>query len=485
MKISIPKVRFVRYDYSEINVIPKKYSKYLTDMNYLYASGSADVFRGRDKEINRIFNTFLKTRNTNVVLLGDNGVGKSCTVQAAVHKVLKKKCPKELRYHHFIYLDIEKMLIASQVSKTQSNKENIGEVFDFLTSYSNLIVVIDQIHLIANSRPLLYLLSILLKISNVKVIGMSTEEDFYTYFMYETKILSMFDVIPILEPKPRKIYTMISEYLKVLENAHGVTISKDLVEYIVSVSSAFSSDISNPGLAVNFIEKSMIVAKRHKHKEVTKGDINTNFNFDYELYNKMSPEDKTITAYHEAGHFIVSKMSEHIKNYKTTAITIVPAENFLGVTMFEFEPEKQTSCDSDYFIDNIATDLAGRVAEMILKGNSRKAKLTSGAYADLKNATQTARNIITEFGMIENCGHNMTYFCNYDLSDLALLSEERKKMIDHETKKLIEEAFNRANKILNENRELLDLIAQELLSNEVLDEKDLDRLCNQVSNATK
>ena len=78
------------------------------------------------------------------------------------------------------------------------------------------------------------------------------------------------------------------------------------------------------------------------------------------------------------------------------------------------------------------------------------------------------------------CLQNITFFCNYDLSDFALLSEERKKLIDTETQKIIEVAYVRAEKILTDNRKLLDIIAKALLENEVLDEKDLDRLCNQM-----
>ena len=140
-----------------------------------------------------------------------------------------------------------------------------------------------------------------------------------------------------------------------------------------------------------------------------------------------------------------------------------------------------SSCDLDYFIDNIATDLAGRVAETLMHGNANSSKFTSGAYSDLKNVTQTARDIITEYGMIDSVG-NMTVFCNYDLSDLALLSEERKQLIDKETQKLINMAYRRAESILMENRKLLDAIANALLENEVLDEKDLDSLCNQNAN---
>lgn len=481
IRICIPRIRSkpVATNYRTANVVPKKYQDMFGDMNNVLSKHDTDVYRGREKEVHRIFNCLLKSINPNLIILGEHGVGKTAVVNSVVHHVTKRKCPKELRKHHFILWDIEKTL-AKLSSEDTKIERNLEDFIDFLVSYDNLVVVIDQVHLVATSNLLMYYFSVLLRNSNVKVIGICTETEFYAYFANQTKLFSMVETITIAEPKSKEIYPMIYDYIKVLINRHKVFISEEMVNYIVSVSNAFSTMvISNPGLVLNYIEKSMIVAKRRKHSTVTKEDINSNFNFDYKLYNAMSDEDKKITAYHEAGHFIVSKMSENIKNYKTTAITIVPAENFLGVTLFEFEPEKQTSCDSDYFIDNIATDLAGRVAETILHGNTSKTKFTSGAYSDLKNATQTARDVITEYGMIESCGQHMTVFCNYDLSDLALLSEERKQLIDKETQKLIDIAYKRAESILMENRELLDAIANALIENEVLDEKDLDTLCNQ------
>lgn len=479
MKIAIPKIRVVRLKGSEINFVPKKFDEYILDMNYTLNLHAKDVFHGRNNEIKRIFNSLLKTQNANIMVLGENGVGKSALVQATIHKVIQGKCPKELRNHHFLYWDVERML-ANLAGKDEDAIKLIGETFQFLTTYNNFVVVIEDVHLVAASMLLRYYFLYMLKLPTLKVIGITTEEDFYDYFAYESKILSSVDIINVKEPKAKKVYPMIRDYLVYLESRQGVRISRDLVEYTVSVSTAFSSECCNPGRTINYIEKSMISAKMHKRNQVTKEDINSNFNFDYELYNNMSPEDKKITAYHEAGHFIVAKLSENIKNFKTTAITIIPAEDFLGVTMFEFEPEKQTHCDADYFIDNIASDLAGRVAEIILQGEGKKIRLTSGAFSDLKNATQTARNIVTEFGMIESCGQNMTYFCNYDLSDYALLSEERKVTIDKETQNLINNAFERAMFILKSNRKLLDVIANALLENEVLDEKDLDALCAQV-----
>lgn len=273
---------------------------------------------------------------------------------------------------------------------------------------------------------------------------------------------------------------MIKKVIERLSQRHGVTISRELVEYIISLSGAFSIDISNPELTLDIVEKSMIFAKKRKQKVVTKQDINKNLNFDYELYNSMTLNDKKATAYHEAGHFIVNKLSDNIKNLKTTAITIVPAENFLGVTTFEFEPEKQLSCDFDYYIDNIAVDLAGRVAETIFYGVSSKKIYTSGANADLISATNTARAIITEFGMVEGIGENMSLLGNYNFSDFSLLSDNNKNQINNETSKLVKIALERAEKILYSNIKLLEKLVEELLNNDVLDEKDLDKICREV-----
>ena len=475
MKICIPKIRIVREKYSTIDIVPKKLRSYLVDMNHYFNNVNGDVFRGRNKEVERIFDSLLKPHKPNVLLVGDHGVGKKATVQIAVYKILKNKCPNALKNYHFIRFNIEKMLIALQ----NDNENSIVEIINFLSSYTNIVVVIDQIHLMSYSTVLAYYIKKLFKMHNVGVIGIATQEEFSNLSENQNKILSMLDIIPIEEPKSDKIYPMIKQYLKSYEKAYNISIPEDIVCYMVSVSSAFSTNMSNPGLVMNLIDKSIVVAARNKHTTITRDDVNYNFNFKYDLYNKMSYHDKQITAYHEAGHFIVFKLSDNIKNYKITAITIVPAEDFLGINLLEFNQEKQTHLDADYFIDDIASDLAGRVAELILQGNGENVKYTANAASDLKHATRTARAIVTEYGMIKSCGENLTYFCEYDLSDLMLLSEERKKIIDREVQNIIKIAYERAQKILTENRELLDAIAKSLMENDVLDERDLKKICDQ------
>lgn len=476
MKLKFPKLIRTPINYSTINVVPYSYREYLIDMNNVYCNVDSSVLLGRDKEINRINNCFFKTKNANAILLGDHGVGKTALVQKLVTNVLKRKCPKEMYNWHFLYLDVE-YLLAMLPSKARERK--IEGIMDFIVSYNNLVIIIDNVHLVQADYLLSYHFSNLVKQPHVKILGMSTYEDFYYYFELDKKTRARLEIIPILEPKPDEIYPMIYKLVHRLEQTHKVTISKKLIRYIVSVSAAFSTELYNPALTVEIIEKSMIVAKRKHQKAVTKKAINYNFNFDYNMYKKMSLEDKEIIAYHEAGHFIVGKLSENIRNCKTTAITIIPAEDFLGVTMFEFEPEKQTSLDMNYYIDQLAIDLAGRMAEIIyFKSDDR---ISSGAKSDLENATETARQIVTEFGMYSECGKNMAYLgSKNDITNLFLLSEDIKNNIDKATKELIQKAKKRAEEILNQNLILLDRIAHELISNEVLDENDLNRICKEV-----
>lgn len=480
MKLTIPKLyRKLSENYVTANVVPFNYYPYLFDLNYLYSRVDSSVILNRDKEIDRIFNCLLRDKKRNAILIGDHGVGKTATLQKLVSKVLKGDCPDELKNYHFVCLDVQHIL-ANIEERTMIKK--LKSIMDFVTSCNNLVLVIDQVHLVQGSYILSYYFSSVIKSSNVGVIGITTEEDFYDYFEFDPKTRCRLELIPIKEPKAKKIYSMVKLIIKRLEKRHGVTITKELVEYIISVSGAFSTEICNPELTIDIVEKSMIYAKRNKDKSVTKAHINKNFNFDYELYNSMNQEDKKIVAYHEAGHFIVNKISENIRNMKTTAVTIVPSEDFLGVTTFEFEPEKQMSCDRSYYVDNIAVDLAGRVAETILHGDGTK-RYTSGANADLTSATNTARAIITEFGMIEECGENMALLGNYDFSDFSLLSDDNKQQINEQSQKLVNEALKRATDILTENKVLLERIAEELLKNEVLDEKDLDKICEEVKNS--
>lgn len=462
-------------NYSTFDVVPYKYSPYLFDLNYIYSTSNYNLIVGRNKEITKIFNYFLKESKRNAILLGEHGVGKTAILQKIVAMTTKGVCPQELKDLHYVYFDVQ-AVIANINAKNVTKK--INDIFNFILKHSNLVVVIDQIHLMQVSDLLSYYFSLLVKQKHICILGLTTENEFYEFFELDTKTQARLNIINVEEPEPKKIYPMIRKVVKKLEERHNVRITKPMIEYIINVSGAYRSQLAEPELTLDIIEKSMINAKRANISQVTRKEINKNFNFNYELYRKMAINDKKIIAYHEAGHFVVSHTSENIKDFKTTAITIVPGEDFLGITTFQFEPEKQLLCDINYFIDNIAVDLAGRVAEKILGNN-----YSSGADSDLRKATNTARAIITQFGMLESYGENMALVDDNNFLSLSLLSDENKAKINEETTKLIAKAYERAKQLLSDNMTLLERVANELLNNEILDEVDLRRICKEVEKA--
>ena len=178
-KIKIPKIELVTSG-SSANVVPYKYYPYLFDMNSVCAQVTSNILHGRKRVIDRIYNCLLKSKNGNVFLLGEHSVGKTATVQMVIENVLKKKCPKEMRNYHFLYLDIEQIL---SKLPNKSVERKLKSIIKFITSYNNFVVVIDQVHLVQANDLLSYYFSLLAKQTHVKILGMSTEEEFYKYFL--------------------------------------------------------------------------------------------------------------------------------------------------------------------------------------------------------------------------------------------------------------------------------------------------------------
>ena len=182
----------------------------------------------------------------------------------------------------------------------------------------------------------------------------------------------------------------------------------------------------------------------------------------------QTEDDKKLTAYHEAGHAIVS-LNEKADDPIHKA-TILPRGRALGMVMTLPERDKYSQ-NREYMKSQIAKAMGGRVAEEIIFGHN---KVTSGAMSDIKAATSTAKHMVTEAGMSELLGP-LSYGDNQDEVFLGRsvarnqqMSEETQKKVDSEVKKLVDEGYNRAKKILNEKIEDLHKLAKTLLLYETL-----------------
>ncbi len=185
----------------------------------------------------------------------------------------------------------------------------------------------------------------------------------------------------------------------------------------------------------------------------------------------MRKEDLLMTAYHEAGHAIVGRnVPEHDPVYK---VSIMPRGGALGVTMFL--PERDLySASKDKLESQISGLFGGRIAEAMIYG---KNKVTTGASNDIERATQLARNMVTKWGLSDKLGP-MDYGDNqgYMGTQSKPMSEEMAKMIDNEIRAVIDKNYQRAEKILQENIEILHNMAQALMDWETIDKFQIDKL---------
>jgi cell division protease FtsH len=190
----------------------------------------------------------------------------------------------------------------------------------------------------------------------------------------------------------------------------------------------------------------------------------------------LSDEEKKLTAYHEAGHTVVSLMisgSDPIHK-----VTIVPRGRALGL-MMSLPDKDRYGQTKEWLIGRLAISFGGRVAEEIVFGPE---KITTGAGSDIQQATDIARRMVTMFGMSERVGmmavgdQEHEIFLGREMSQRRAVSERTAEVVDDEVKRFLDEAFDKARKILTDNRDLLDRIALTLLDRETVDRDDLDLL---------
>jgi len=190
----------------------------------------------------------------------------------------------------------------------------------------------------------------------------------------------------------------------------------------------------------------------------------------------MSEEEKTMTAYHEAGHAIVGRMvPEHDPVYK---VSIIPRGRALGVTMYL--PEQDRVSHSKQHLESMISSLyGGRLAEKIIFGAE---KVTTGASNDIERATEIARKMVTQWGLSDKMGPQLyadeegEVFLGRSSAKSTSMSDETARLIDSEIKVLINRNYERAEKILNDNIDVLHSMKDALMKYETIDALQIDDL---------
>ncbi len=195
----------------------------------------------------------------------------------------------------------------------------------------------------------------------------------------------------------------------------------------------------------------------------------------------MNDHDKRVTAYHEGGHALVAAAMNHTD--PVTKVTILPRGRALGYTMV-MPAEDRYSKTRNQLLDNLAYAMGGRVAEEIVFGDP-----STGASNDISQATDIARQMVTEYGMstevgsVRLAGSSGEVFMGRDMGHGRDYSERVAAMVDSEVRQLMDRAMREATEALNTNRAVLDELAEQLLEKETLLEAELAALFSRVQKA--
>ena len=180
----------------------------------------------------------------------------------------------------------------------------------------------------------------------------------------------------------------------------------------------------------------------------------------------MTPHEKKVVAYHEAGHAVVAHLCEH--SDPVQKVTIVPRGGAGGYVWRVAEKDRLLAKRA-YFLDNIAVALGGRIAEELVFGD-----ISNGAAMDIQQLTQMARAMVTRYGMSEKMGplqfgqQDELVFLGRDLAEQRDYSEEVAEEIDAEVQELVSAAYTRVRALLSENIDMLHKVANALLERETL-----------------
>ena len=265
--------------------------------------------------------------------------------------------------------------------------------------------------------------------------------------------------LPDLEER-KAIFNVHIRPLKLAKNVN--------IEFLAKQTPGFSgADIAN------VCNESALIAARADHQSITKKDFMDAIDRiigGLEKKNKVvTPNERKVVAFHEAGHASISWLLEYA--HPLVKVTIVPRGKSLGAAWYLPEERQLTSVNQ--MLDEMTATLGGRAAEQVVFG-----QVSTGALNDLERVTKQAFAMVAYYGFSNEIG-NISFYDSTGQQDYAFnkpFSEKTNEVIDKEVRLLVEKCYNKAIKILTENREGLNKLAKKLLDKEVIFGDDLETI---------
>lgn len=455
--------------------IPSSLTSCCENFNQKFTKGEKSDILGRDKEKKQLWNIFSKKTKSNAILVGGPGVGKTAIIEAITQDIVNEDCPKRFIGYSVISFDIEASVAGTKYRGEFEAK--VAMLKKFIEQTKKVILFIDEIHrtlgvgaVEGSSNDLSGALKSTLARDDVIVVGTTTTEEYRRFISSDGAFKRRFETVMVKEPKRADVKLMVKRKIETLEKFHGVKLEEDLLEYIITASSCFNSNSSNPDRTLDLADRTMAIAENVGDMVVTKEHIKKVFEDAYEKLYSMDKKVKEIIAYHETAHYVVSRVTKTYEEYEMIAVSIVPTNESLGVNIPELK-EDIVLKDRAAFIADICLRLAGRVIEKMKFNN-----VDSGAASDLKIATSIAKELVMCYGMDNEFG-NISFV--YDDEQIMGNSEKYENQINKKVIEILKEATEKTKVILKDNMEFVDLVANALIEKSLLTKEDLDLLYEQ------
>ena len=470
------------------DIIPKELREYFYDYTMCLKYSDSKSIVGRKNEIDKCWFHLSQELRNNVFLIGQPDVGKTAIACELARRINAGDCPEKLKNKRFITINADALhmlflknekaenvisaITLGGKSKISEAERVLQKIEEFFEEHKEEIILFvdDSIYMLYNYN-MLRMLYYIIKDANIPFIATSLPKEFEMYFLRNPRISKFLNYIYVDEIPEYKMKPVIDSFIKYFKAYYeDIGISDKIIKMAIYTSSLDKGVSANPGRTINIVRKAFAEAERRNKKYVDRKCILSCYDINLDEYDSVDKRKISKTAYHEAGHYLGHKLLNRVKDIKTNCVSILPMMNWRGININTYDSREYVIQSADYYKDLIAICLAGRVAETIVNNNN----YTIGAIGDLQSVDYYANIIVTRCAL-NNKGKykNRVYNHNNDFR----LSEEKKEYLDDEIQEVIDEGLARAEKMINDNKELLKIIAEKLIKEEILTTEELDRIC--------
>ncbi len=450
-------------------LVPNSLTEYLEDITQKLMMKPIMPIAKREHELEKVwFYISQKVRN-NVFLTGEIDVGKTAIAHEITRQISTNECPKEFYEKRVLLLRPEKLL---NIKSDRIYESTVRKLMNFLVeNRKSIVLYIDNAFFMITDELLIMMLYACIKKYNIPMIATINSEYYDRYFFENTSISKYLNEVYVKEPEMENIKSMIESHLRLFENRYKVKCTEEAIKFGIYTACLSESSSSEPGNVISIFEKAFREARRKGKKEVDKECILSCYNTYLENYENTPEKEKRATSYHETGHYIVQVMCQHRSDVKISCVSILPMMWWAGVTMSYYDIKEYAIRSKEYFIDQIAMSLGGRIAEKrVINTNS------TGASNDLEKVNAYAKAVVMRWGFSDKEGNKNR---SYDYEDYFLMPESKKELIDKEIQELIDAGMKRAEEIISKNEGLLKVIAERLLVEEILTGEELEQICKE------